>query len=78
MIYDNQAEKTVRVPPGLDGKIWHVRVDVGSATEMFTRRPKPRCPAIHLTLDLEGVPGILAPTWEQWFDSDDPKPAVRR
>jgi len=78
MIYDNQAEKTVRVPPGLDGKIWHVRVDVGSATEMFTRRPKPRCPAIRLTLDLEGVPGFLAPTWEQWFDPDDPKPAIRR
>jgi hypothetical protein len=69
MIYGRGGEQTVAVPDGLDGRIWHVRVDVGSATRMITAGPPDgRYLAIRLTLDLHGVPGLLAPTWEQWFD----------
>ena len=31
-----------------------------------------------MTLELKGVPGYLAPTWEQWFDPDAPRPAGAR
>jgi len=31
-----------------------------------------------LTLELKGVPGYLAPTWEQWFNPNDPRPAEAR
>ena len=34
---------------------------------------EPRFPSLDLTVDLAGVPGYLAPTWEQWFD---PNPAA--
>jgi len=78
MIYDNKGAKTVRVPAGLDGKIWHVRIDFGGATRFVSRLPRPRFPSLDVTLDLKGVPGYLAPTWEQWFDPAKPVPAVRR
>ncbi len=76
--YGQNGELTVKVPPGLDAKVWHVRTDVGSATRMVTAGPKPRYLGIYLTLDLKGVPGYLAPTWEQWFDPKHPLPAAKR
>lgn len=78
MLYGNRGEQTVTVPPGLDGKIWHVRVDFGSATVFDSRWPMPRFPSINLTLELQGVPPYLAPTWEQWFDPEHPRAPLRR
>jgi len=73
-IYGNRGEQTVTVPDGLDGKIWHLRPSVGSATRMITRNPEGgRYQEINLSLSLKGVPPYLAPTWEQWFDPEDPK-----
>ena len=73
VIYDRQGEKTITVPPGLDGKIWHLRPDIGSATTMPNMPGEPtRYLHLYLTLDLKGVPGYLAPTWEQWFDPQNP------
>ncbi|MCX7935803.1 MAG: hypothetical protein N3A66_11170, partial [Planctomycetota bacterium] len=57
----------------LDGKIWHLRADVGSASRLITEGPPSgRYLSIYLTLELKGVPGLLAPTWEQWFDPTAP------
>ena len=67
------------VPPGLDGKIWYLRPDVGSATHMVTTGGVPyRYLEMRLTVELKGVPGYLAPTWEQWFDPAKPRPALQR
>lgn len=73
MFYENAGEKTVKVPPGMDGKIWHVRIDVGSATQMITEPGNAtRYLGIYTTIGLKGVPGLLSPTWEQWFDPANP------
>ncbi len=78
MVYGREADLEVDVPAGLDGKIWHVRVNIGSRTVFDSRLSSPRFPSMRVTLDLEGVPGLLAPTWEQWFDPADPRPPLRR
>jgi hypothetical protein len=69
----------VRVPEGLDGKVWFLRPDVGSATRMPPGTPEaPRYLDVSLTVDIRGVPGFLAPTWEQWFDPARPRAAGSR
>jgi len=74
MLYANEGGQTVKVPTGLDGMIWHLRPNVGSASRFITRkRQGGRFPDLQYTVDLKGVPGYLAPSWEQWFDPDDPK-----
>ena len=74
LIYDHAGEKTVKVPEGLDGKIWYLRPDVGSATRLVAKNgPDCRYQEMRLTVDLKGVPGCLAPTWEQWFDPSRPR-----
>lgn len=79
MIYANEATKTIKVPEGLDGKMWYLRTDVGSASQFVTAEgPEYRFAGIHLTIDLKGVPGYLAPTWEQWFNPENPVPAMQR
>ena len=79
LVYDRAGEKEITVPAGLDGKIWHVRLDVGSATRMVTEGgAENRYLGIYTTLELKGVPGILAPTWEQWFDPAKPQPPLAR
>ena len=79
MVYGRQGESTIDVPAGLEGKIWHIRADVGSASRMVTESgPRYRYLGIYLTLDLKGVPGYLAPTWEQWFDPNKPTPPLQR
>ena len=80
MIYGREGTAVVRVPAGLDGKIWHVRTDIGSATRMVTAggQANYRYLGLYLTLDIKGVPGFLAPTWEQWFDPSKPRPALAR
>jgi len=78
ILYGNQGEQTVKVPSGLDGKIWYLRPDVGSATRMITEGAEPRYLDLYLTIDIKGVPGCLAPTWEQWFDPENPVPAAER
>lgn len=79
ILYDREGSRAVKVPDGLDGKMWYLRLDVGSATRMVTEPEAPtRYSGIYLTLDLKGVPGYLAPTWEQWFDPKAPRlPLVR-
>ncbi|MFO7870443.1 MAG: hypothetical protein R6V03_03310 [Kiritimatiellia bacterium] len=73
LIYDNEATESVEVPEGLDGKIWYLRTDVGSASRFVTDRgPEYRYAGIYLNIDLKGVPGYLSPTWEQWFDPENP------
>lgn len=80
MIYGREGAATVRVPAGLDGKIWHLRTDVGSATRMITAggQANYRRLGLYLTLEVKGVPGLLSPTWEQWFDPARPRRALRR
>jgi hypothetical protein len=39
---------------------------------------KPRYLDLSLTVAVKGVPGFLAPTWEQWFDPSNPQPPDRR
>ena len=74
MIYGNAGTQTVTVPDGLDGTIWHVRPAVGPATRMVTTAPEGgRYQEINLSLTLDGVPPYLSPTWEQWFDPEDPR-----
>jgi hypothetical protein len=72
VIYDQAGERTITVPPGLDGKRWHLRVDTGSAARLVTQTPPYRYQDLCLSLELKGVPGALAPTWEQWFDPTHP------
>ena len=79
MIYGRAGEQVVEVPPGLDGRIWHIRADVGSGSVMQTTGgPDSRFLHIYMTLDLRGVPGLIAPTWEQWFDPENPVPPMAR
>ena len=79
MIYGRKGEVKVAVPPGLDGKLWHLRADIGSGSVMSTDGgPESRYLGIYATLDLKGVPGLLSPTWEQWFDPARPVPAMQR
>jgi hypothetical protein len=79
MMYGRKGDLAVAVPPGLDGKIWHLRVDIGSGTVMVTDGgQQSRYLGIYATLDVKGVPGLLAPTWEQWFDPEHPVPAMER
>ncbi len=79
LFYSERGRKTITVPDGLDGKIWYVRPSVGSATRLITiDGPNYRHQDIPLTLELKGVPGYLAPTWEQWFNPTHPvKPMAR-
>ncbi len=72
MIFGNKGKLTVKVPAGMAGKIWHVRLDFGGATRFISRLPGPRFPSMNISLALKGVPGYLAPTWEQWFDPKNP------
>ena len=59
----------VSVPAGLDGRIWFLRLSVASATRMLGQGADNRRSAqIDPDVELHGVPGYLAPTWEQWFD----------
>lgn len=79
MIYANEARKTIKVPEGLDGKMWYLRTNVGSASRFVTDKgPEYRFAGIYLTIGLKGVPGYLSPTWEQWFNPDNPVPALER
>ncbi len=68
MIFGQAGETTVQVPVGLDGKIWHIRPEFAGATRFAPAQGRPRFPSAAIELDLRHVPGLLAPTWEQWFD----------
>jgi hypothetical protein len=77
-VYGNRGEQRVEVPPGLDGKIWHLRMGPAGANVISRHHQPPRYPYPNVVLDLKGVPGYLAPTWEQWFDPQNPTPALER
>jgi hypothetical protein len=57
----------ILVPPGLDGCIWFLRTEVGSATRYLSAAGVPAHNRIEADISLEGVPAFLAPTWEQFF-----------
>lgn len=67
-LYGRTGSTRVEVPEGLEGKIWHVRLDVGGATRYFPEPGVPRYATIPMTLDVRGIPPYFAPTFEQWFD----------
>lgn len=68
-ISDTSVDRTVAVPPGLDGKIWHIRMDIAAASslEPFNEQGNVKTLGLSVTLDLRGIPTFLAPTREQWF-----------
>jgi hypothetical protein len=77
LLYGREAESTIEVPDGLDGKLWHLRPDVGSASRLRGADPAgPRYLGVYLELDLNGVPGLLAPTPGQWFDPETKRRAL--
>ena len=79
LVHGREGEMEVDVPGGLDGKVWHLRADIASASRLVTEgRASPRYLGVYLTLELVGVPPILSPTWEQWFDPADPVPPFQR
>ena len=66
-----RQDAEIEVPPALAGLIWFLRIEPGAATRFVAGRGDPRQVNIDADIDLEGVPGYLAPTWEQWFDPRD-------
>lgn len=72
-LYGVEQDATVPVPPGLDGKVWHFSVGVGSSTRYFPAGDKARNLVVNLNLDVRGIPAFLAPTWEQWFNPEPGK-----
>ena len=61
-------ETEIEVASGLDDKIWFLRLNVGSATRFVSEDVNnPKHVRIDTQIELEGVPGYLAPTYEQWF-----------
>jgi hypothetical protein len=69
-LYGDADEAEVSVPAGLDGRIWHLHTDVADAARYTQSGDQPRFASPTVTLDVAGVPPLLAPTWEQWFDPD--------
>lgn len=67
-----RREIAVAVESPLADRIWFLRTEIGSATRFVTAKGDPRQLTIEADLDLQGVPGYLAPTWEQWFDPRQP------
>ena len=62
-------EVKVPVPEGLGGKVWFLRLSAGSSTRLLDQGAgNRRTVQIDPDVELHGVPGYLAPTWEQWFD----------
>lgn len=67
-----RREMVVPVDPQLAGRLWFLRTEIGSATRFTSGKGNPRQVNIEADLELRGVPGYLAPTWEQWFDPAKP------
>ena len=65
-----RREIEVSVPPQMAGRIWFVRLEVGSGTRFVSGKDNPTQLNIEADLELRGVPGFLAPTWEQWFSPE--------
>ncbi len=79
ILHGREGAVTVTVPAGLDGRIWHLRPSVAGASRLITDAgPAPRYQNIRLTLELNGLPDGLAPTWEQWFNPVNPVPPQAR
>ena len=74
ILHGRQAQTTIQVPKGLDGRIWHLRPSVAGASQLSRSQPglAPRYQNIRMSLDLRHLPTGLAPTWEQWFDASNP------
>lgn len=79
LLYGKDGGQVVTVPEGMDGKIWYLRPSIGGATRIVSKEGADiRYQDMPVTIALKGVPGYLAPTWEQWFDPEDAKPADSR
>jgi len=68
--YGSEGHLRVNVPAGLDGKIWHFSMGIGSLTRSYPTGTEARNPMIPLDLQVRGIPPLIAPTWEQWFDPE--------
>lgn len=66
--YSSEGSLTIPVPAGLDGKIWHFSIGIGSLTRSYPVGSTPRNPMIAFDLEVRGIPPFIAPTWEQWFN----------
>ncbi len=65
-------EVRVPVPEGLDGKVWFLNLSVGSATRLLGQGAQNRRTVqVDADIELHGVPGYIAPTWEQWFNPEE-------
>lgn len=71
-------EAVIAVPPALSGLTWFLRIEPGGSTRYVSGKGDPRQVNVEADLDLQGVPGYLAPTWEQWFDPRSPADAKPR
>ncbi len=69
-LYGRQGTVEIEVPAGLDGLVWHLRIEPGGASRYLPDTARARYALIPFDLDLEGVPAFLAPTYEQWFLPD--------
>ena len=65
-------EVRVSVPNGLAGKVWFLKLSAGSSTRLLGQGAQNRRTVqVDPDIELLGVPGYLAPTWEQWFNPDE-------
>lgn len=79
LLHDNSVDSaTVKVPEGLDGKMWYLRPEMAEVTRIRNDGPPYRYQEMPITLRIKGIEGYLAPTWEQWFDPNNPKPPHQR
>jgi hypothetical protein len=67
-----RQEAVIDVPPALSGLIWFLRIEPGASTRFISGQGNPQQVNVEADIDLQGVPGYLAPTWEQWFDPRSP------
>ena len=65
-------EVHVSVPQGLANRVWFLKLAVGSSTRLLGQgADNPRTVQVDPDIQLFGVPGYVAPTWEQWFNPDE-------
>lgn len=62
---DSPGRVSVKVPPGLDGRGWSLRLAVASAAELIADAGERTALEVHAWVCFHGLTPTLAPTWEQ-------------